>query len=95
MRGWALYLGNLWDLNSSMEDIPGQWSSVGVPAEGGGGDIQSTLLKVQQPEGSGAGGGFYLCHHGCMPGLMRLRDRIKFFFFLQMSGRFPASWGQH
>lgn len=39
MRGWALYLGNLWDLNSSMEDIPGQLSSVGVPAEeeGGGG----------------------------------------------------------
>lgn len=38
MRGWALYLGNLWDLNSSMEDIPGQLSSVGVPAvEGEGG----------------------------------------------------------
>lgn len=30
-RAWGLYLGNFWDLNSSIEDIPGQLSSVGVP----------------------------------------------------------------
>lgn len=57
MRGWALYLGNLWDLNSSMEDIPGQLSSVGVPAEGRGG-IQSTLLKSSSRRGVALVGAF-------------------------------------
>ena len=36
MRGWLLYFGNLCVLNSSMDKIPGQVSSFGVPVGGGG-----------------------------------------------------------
>lgn len=31
MKGCGLYLGKLYDLNSSIDEIPGQLSSVGVP----------------------------------------------------------------
>lgn len=33
ISGCGLYLGKLWDLNSSTDEIPGQFSSVGVPTE--------------------------------------------------------------
>lgn len=64
-----------------MEDIPGQLSSVGVPAEEHSIDPVSQALPWQL-EG---GGGFSHCQEGYMPGLMRLKDHIK-----SLSASLPA-----
>lgn len=71
MRDCALYLWNLYDLNSSMEDIPGQLSSVGVPVEG-------HLIDPVRARASWMGR-FHAARwgEGYMPGLMRLKAHVK------------------
>lgn len=56
-----------------MEDIPGQFSSVGVPV------VEHSFDPVIVGLCCSSCSGFFFfpqCHEGDMPGIMRLKDRI-------------------